>query len=217
VGGFVTGFVTNGQLIDRMLLVGAHTGYWRDYARRARPAMYLLWHAMMPTVTQMVGYFPGRKLRLLEDLPAGVAMEWANRRRADFWWNLKTANGAPDIHRIQQALRGFETILATTMALRFSDDSFGTEAATDRILSLYRNCVATRLTITPADVGGQKIGHFGFFRSRFRDTLWTRIADWLCDPRTKTTTAPGAYVGESPTIDHPPAPSVSPSPSPPQP
>src|SRR5256885_1419528 len=36
VGGFVTGFVTNGHRIDRMLLVGAHTGYWRDYAARAR-------------------------------------------------------------------------------------------------------------------------------------------------------------------------------------
>ena len=34
VGGFVTGFVTNGTLIDKMLLVSAHTGYWRDYAAR---------------------------------------------------------------------------------------------------------------------------------------------------------------------------------------
>ena len=46
IGGFVTGFVTNGALIDRMLMVSAHTGYWRDYSGRARPMMFLLWHAI---------------------------------------------------------------------------------------------------------------------------------------------------------------------------
>jgi predicted alpha/beta hydrolase len=96
VGGFVTGFATNGSLIDRMLLISAHTGYWRDYARRGRIPMFVLWHVLMPTVTRMVGYFPGRRLHLLEDLPAGVALEWAARRKPDFWWHLKHANGGLD-------------------------------------------------------------------------------------------------------------------------
>ena len=68
VGGFVTGFVTNGTLIDKMLLVSAHTGYWRDYAAGARLPMYLLWHVLMPAITRVVGYFPGQRLHLLEDL-----------------------------------------------------------------------------------------------------------------------------------------------------
>src|SRR5262249_31544345 len=52
IGGFVTGFVTNGSLIDRMVLVGAHTGFWGDYATRAKPTMYLLWHVLMPCLTR---------------------------------------------------------------------------------------------------------------------------------------------------------------------
>jgi predicted alpha/beta hydrolase len=179
VGGFVTGFVTNGPIIDRMLLVGAHTGYWRDYAARARPGMYLLWHALMPALTRVVGYFPGRRLHLLEDLPAGVALEWANRRKADFWWNLRGEDGEPDSARIENAVSRFMAIRAPTLALRFTDDVFATEAATGRILALYQNCPATRIVVGPADVGGQKIGHFGFFRSRFRDTLWPRAVEWL--------------------------------------
>jgi predicted alpha/beta hydrolase len=179
VGGFVTGFVTNGPMIDRMLLVGAHTGYWRDYAAKARPGMYLLWHALMPSLTRLVGYFPGRKLHLLEDLPAGVALEWANRRRPDFWWNKKTADGAVDTAWMESALGRFQAIRARTLSLRFSDDAFATAAATDRILDLYRNCPTTRRVIRPADVGHQKIGHFGFFRSRFSDTLWPQVIEWL--------------------------------------
>jgi len=80
IGGLVTGFVTNAALIDQMLLGGAHTGYWRNYAAGARPFMFLLWHTVMRVVTRVVGYFPGRRLRLLEDLPKGVALEWAARR-----------------------------------------------------------------------------------------------------------------------------------------
>ncbi len=179
VGGFVTGFVTNGPMIDQMLLVGAHTGYWRDYAASARPGMYLLWHGLMPALTRVVGYFPGRRLHLLEDLPAGVALEWANRRQADFWWNLRRKDGKPDSARIDNAVGRFMAIRARTLALSFTDDVFATEAATNRILSLYKNCPATQMVLGPADAGGQKIGHFGFFRSRFRDTLWPRVLEWL--------------------------------------
>jgi predicted alpha/beta hydrolase len=179
IGSFVTGFAANGCKIDRMLLVGAHTGYWRDYAPRQRLAMYLLWHALMPAVTRVVGYFPGRRLHLLDDLPAGVALEWANRRQAEFWWNRVTADGTPDTQWRDKIIGRFLAIRASTLALRFTDDAFATEAATTRILGLYQNCRATSTLLGPDDVGGQKIGHFGFFRARFRDTLWARALAWL--------------------------------------
>jgi predicted alpha/beta hydrolase len=179
VGGFVTGFVTNGPLIDRMLLVGAHTGYWRDYGPRGRAGMYLLWHTLMPLLTRVVGYFPGRRLHLLEDLPAGVALEWANRKQPDFWWNKTKMDGSVDTEWRENALRRFQAIRAPTLSLRFSDDLFATEAATDRLLGLFQNCPTTRMVVRPADAGRQKIGHFGFFRSRFRDTLWPRVVQWL--------------------------------------
>jgi predicted alpha/beta hydrolase len=31
----------------------------------------------------------------------------------------------------------------------------------------------------PHEVGAKAIGHFGFFRERFRDSLWREAADWL--------------------------------------
>jgi len=179
VGGFVTGFVTNGPRIDRMVLVGAHTGYWRDYADKSRLGMYLLWHVVMPLLTRVVGYFPGRMLHLLEDLPSGVALEWANRRQPNFWWNKKTPDGAIDTAWQENATNRFQAIHAPTLAITFADDAFATEAATDRILGLYRNCPTTRRFIRPDDVGGQKIGHFGFFRSRFSNSLWPQVVEWL--------------------------------------
>ena len=179
VGGFVTGFAMNGARIDRMLLVGAHTGYWGDYGARSRPWMYLLWHAFMPAVTRAIGYFPGRRLHLLEDLPAGVAIEWANRRKPDFWWNLRKWDGTPDTQRIDDLVGRFHAIRARVLALRFSDDPFGTEAATQRVVGLYANSNTNIHALGPPDVGDSPIGHFGFFRSRFKATLWPHVANWI--------------------------------------
>jgi predicted alpha/beta hydrolase len=179
VGGFVTGFVTNGNEIARMLLVGAHTGYWRDYAMQRRLGMYLMWHMFMPAVTRVFGYFPGRRLHLLDDLPAGIALEWANRRRGEFWWNHVTPAGTLDVQWRDRMLDRFLAIRAPTLALRPTDDAFATEPATARLLELYGNCPATQVVFSPDDAGVKKIGHFGFFRSRFRDTLWTSALAWL--------------------------------------
>ena len=179
VGGFLTGFARNGHLIDHMVLVGSHTGYWGDYAPIARPGMFLLWHAFMPALTRLVGYFPGRRLHLLEDLPRGVALEWAARRHPEFWWNARRPDGSPDRERIDDVLGRFRSIRASVLALRFEDDPFATAAATERVLGLYSGCRAEQRLVTRADVGGRKIGHFGFFRSRFRESLWPLVLRWL--------------------------------------
>jgi len=179
VGGFVTGFVTNGTLIDKMLLVSAHTGYWRDYSAGARLPMFLLWHALMPAITRVFGYFPGQRLRLLEDLPRDVALEWAARRKPEFWWHLKCADGSIDSALIQSLLARFAAIRARTLVLSFADDPFATDEATERILGLYVNAPTSRLVLSAADGDGRKIGHFGFFNSRFRMTLWPRVLETL--------------------------------------
>lgn len=183
VGGFVTGFADNGRLIDQMVLITAHNGYWRDYHQRYRLKMYLLWHLLMPALARVIGFFPGRALHLIEDLPRGVAIEWANRRKPEFWWNVKTPEGARDTKRIDAAIAHFQAIHARTLAVHFSDDPFATSAATDRIVGLYPNCQTQRMLMGPTDTNGQPIGHFGFFRSRFRETLWPRVLAWLLNTK----------------------------------
>jgi predicted alpha/beta hydrolase len=35
------------------------------------------------------------------------------------------------------------------------------------------------LSIAPKQPGAAKIGHFGFFRPEFRETIWKESASWL--------------------------------------
>jgi len=179
IGGFVTGLAQGGERVDRMALVGTHTGYWRDYALRVRLPMYVAWHLAMPAVTRALGYFPGRRFGLPEDLPAGVARDWARRRRPAPWWYLKRADGSPDEARIADVVGRFDAFRADALVVSIADDPFATAEATARIAALFRHCRIDERRVDPRGLGLPAVGHFGFFRSRMRDALWPIVGDFL--------------------------------------
>ncbi|CAI2935935.1 protein of unknown function [Aminobacter niigataensis] len=75
IGGFLPGLAKSAPVITRMLTVGAQYAWWRDYAGDRRLRLFLKWHVAMPALTALLGYFPGKRLGWLEDLPSGVANE----------------------------------------------------------------------------------------------------------------------------------------------
>lgn len=176
IGGIVTGFVTKPPEIDRMVLVSPHTGYWRDYARSARPKMFLFWHVLMPAVTRIFGYFPGRLFGLPEDLPYGIAMEWAFRRDRGFFGGLveafmdKSEKSGP---------RHFSRFISSILTIRPSDDPFATEAGRNRVASLFSKCSFCDLPIEVKAAEHVRVGHFGFFGRANRERLWPTALDWL--------------------------------------
>jgi len=183
IGCFLTGFVNWTPAIDRMLFVAPHTGFYGDYAQKWRPLMWFAWHFLMPAVTRACGYFPGRLLRLPEDLPRGVAIEWANRRRPEFWWNLKRADGAIDADQRDRLLDRFAAFRGAVLAIRASDDAFSTLAGAKRVASLYSNLEWHDIEVRSAPGASTRVGHFGFFRSSSRRSLWPIALEWLRDQR----------------------------------
>lgn len=51
--------------------------------------------------------------------------------------------------------------------------------AVEALLALYPNAAIERRSTTPAQAGGRRIGHHGFFSERYRDTLWRTTLDWI--------------------------------------
>lgn len=76
-GGCAAGLGESGQVIRRLVTVGAQFAYWRDYAPEHRWRMFGKWHLLMPLVTLLCGYFPGKRLGWLEDTPTGVVRDWS--------------------------------------------------------------------------------------------------------------------------------------------
>jgi predicted alpha/beta hydrolase len=61
--------------------VAAQSGYWALWPFPVKIVLFFNWY-FLQILTRLFGYFPGKKLGLMEDLPKGVAIEWAR-------WGLK--------------------------------------------------------------------------------------------------------------------------------
>lgn len=188
VGGFLVGMAPSNHVIQRVFTMGSQFAYWRDYAKHKRFAMYLRWHIVMPTLTAIFGYFPGKRLGWLEDTPSGVVRDWVSPqpRFEDIY---KSGPQALSDEARNKLVESFTQVTAPTLALSVTDDEFGTIPAIHRLLSYFKNSPSTHLRIEPGSLGQPSIGHFAFFNARYADTLWRIPLAWLRD---------GAVTGEVP-------------------
>jgi predicted alpha/beta hydrolase len=173
IGGFLPGLAESAPLIDRMLTVGAQYAWWWDYAPRQRLGLFLKWHIAMPAATALCGYFPGRKLGWLEDLPAGVANEWSFR-------GPRFERSHPPDER-SDVLARMSAVTAPILAISMSDDEFGTVPAIRRTLRYYTNAPRTAVALEPEDYGLARIGHFDLFHDRHASGFWLDTLLWLRD------------------------------------
>jgi predicted alpha/beta hydrolase len=173
IGGFLPGLAENASLIRRMLTVGAQYGYWRDYAPRHRLRLFLKWHVLMPAVTALNGYFPGRRLGWIEDLPAGVANEWSFRRS-----HMELSY---PVENREAILARFAAVSAPILAVAVSDDELGTVPAVRRALEYYWRATPIDVLLSPSDFGAETIGHFGLFHARHASDFWLDTVLWLQD------------------------------------
>ncbi|ANC01888.1 alpha/beta hydrolase [Pseudomonas putida] len=170
-GGWATGLAPSAGQVRRLVMVGAQFAYWRDYAAEGRWRMVGKWHVVMPLLTRLLGYFPGKRLGWMEDTPAGVVRDWSTP--APCYEHRPSG-------RLLQA-RPFAQVQAAALAVSLSDDPFGTVAATERLLGYLDHAQPRHLRVSPVDIGEQEVGHFAFFHDRFRASLWPIALEWLRD------------------------------------
>jgi predicted alpha/beta hydrolase len=166
-GGNGIGLVPGNQRYSGALFVGVQSGYWQHWSGAGRAGMWFLTHVLLPGISSILGYVPAQVFGQGEDLPAGVAAEWASWCR-----NPRYAAGA-------LGSAGYASFKAPIRSYWIADDSYAPRAAAEAILREYPSARSELVAVDPAQYGGGKIGHFGFFRERFRHTLWREAAEWL--------------------------------------
>jgi len=172
IGALLAGGAANATHQAQLVLIGGHTAYYGDYDERYRLPMTLLWHGLMPAVTRLLGYFPASRLGLGDDIPGGVALQWAARRSPE----LRPAGAGPEYERIHQLLDRCALLQRPAVLISISDDAFAGTAGTKRLLSYYPRLFPLKhVVFTPADAGARRLGHFGFFRRAGGSVLWPRF------------------------------------------
>jgi predicted alpha/beta hydrolase len=170
LGGQLPGLVPDNHLIDGMLTVGCGSGYWRDNAPQLKRFVWLMWYFLVPVYTRIWGYFPGKKMRKVGDLPKGVIYQWSRWCRSPEYFVEK--DGSP-------MQTGHHKIHKPILCMSFTDDEMMSRRSIDSMHDYYSNARVERRYIHPKDVDARRIGHFGFFRPQFRNTLWQQALQWL--------------------------------------
>jgi predicted alpha/beta hydrolase len=163
LGGQVAGLVPNLHLVTRIVTIASGSGYWRDNAPQLKRHVLLLWHVVMPVATALCGYFPGKRLRMVGDLPLGVIRQW---RR----WCL---NPEYLVGVEGDAVRArYAGVTHPITSISFTDDELMSERSIASLHAFYRMAPRQMQRYAPADLGLRRIGHFGFFRADSADALW---------------------------------------------
>ncbi len=170
LGGQILGLLPNRDRIGKAVTVGCGSGYWRENAAGLRRYVWWLWYVVVPLSLPLFGYFPGRRLRKVGDLPRGVMAQW---RRWCLDRDYLMGEGGAAWRQQYAALK------LPMLALSFTDDEFMSRRNTESLHSFYAGAQPQLQRIAPKDVGERRIGHFGFFRARFEAKLWPRVSLWL--------------------------------------
>lgn len=163
LGGQIVPMIPNRAHLAKIVTIATGSGYWRENSPALRRKVWLFWWLAAPALTPLFGYFPGRALRMVGDLPRGVIEQW---RR----WCLhpEYCVGAEG----QELRAAFDAVTTPLTSISFTDDEMMSEQNTASLHGFYRNAPRTMTRLAPLDHGLARVGHFGFFRPEVGSRLW---------------------------------------------
>lgn len=167
LGGQIVPYVPNHGRAAKIVTVATGSGYWRENAAPTKRKVWLFWWGAVPLATPLFGYFPGKRLGMVGDLPKGVIEQW---RR----WCLDRdylVGAEPD------GLRRFAAVTTPITSLSFTDDEMMSEKNVASIHGFYTGAPTTMRRFAPAELDVPRVGHFGFFRREMKDTLWPSLLE----------------------------------------
>lgn len=126
-----------------------------------------------PVATALFCYFPGKRLRMVGDLPAGVMRQWTRWCcHPEFAWGAEPELIRPSLQSARLSITAFS----------FTDDEAMTETCTRKLLAAFSNSSSLLVRLAPDDVGMNAIGHVGAFNPSGANNLWTRFEECLVTP-----------------------------------
>lgn len=171
IGGHALALGHGSSDLRGFVMIASHAGVTRAIPSRAeRFRVGLVLRALGPATARLLGYVPGRRFGLGEDMPGAAMLEWSRWSRLPrYFFDDPTMNAEAQAARVS----------STVLALGFSDDLWATPDQIDAITDYLVDADVERRTIVPASVGVERIGHMGFFRRENRDRLWPQVGEWL--------------------------------------
>ena len=163
LGGQITAMIPNIDLVSKVITIASGSGYWRQNTTALKKKVWFLWYFLAPVLLKSLGYFPGKQLGMVGNLPFGVMSQWRK-----WCLNPQYFLGVESQH-IKDAYHTFNKPITS---ISFSDDELMSNENIKSLHSFFGNSTTKMKRISPEHVNAKSIGHFGFFKESFRETLW---------------------------------------------
>lgn len=162
IGGQLIGFAQGSTLVDKIILVGSQSGYWRFWKGLRKIRMFINWYFLFPAATRLIGYFPSKIISKMENLPPEATKEWAK-------W-CRSRNYLFDFYREDQLY--FSQINCSLLAISISDDLFAPKESVDWLTAKFPQADVKKMHLIPEQHNLKEIGHFGVFKKKSKETIW---------------------------------------------
>lgn len=166
VGGELVGLAQASQYINKLVLASSALSCKRLWSWRGRARIFMM-KAIGRVTNKLFGYFPGKRLGILRDLPKGVVYEWAD------WCDHP--NGLFDVFP-ENNYRKLQVPLA---AYSFSDDWLTPDKGVEGLLQYFSNACITWYHVHPQNKGLKKKRYSCFFDPDLKLDLWPTLQQWL--------------------------------------
>ncbi len=173
VGGQLFGLVKPGR-VRAAALFASQSGYFGHWSGAGRAAMAALW-TVIPGLARTWGYLPMRALGQGDDVPAGVALEWASWGR-DPRYIMKFADERRGAHA-----HAFRSYRGRLRLFSFADDVYAPRRAVEALAEAYSGASKVHVHLEPRDIHKRAIGHFAILREAYEDTLWAAAKTTFLD------------------------------------
>ena len=161
--------------LDRFAIVSSHVADTRTVTpakEKLRVAAML--HVVGPAISRTLGYMPGKKLGIGEDIPAAAMIEWGTWARHRGYFFDDPSMDAP---------ARAASVTQDVLALGASDDSWASPAQMTALTARLTSATVEHRTYAPEQLGVARIGHHGLLRRAVGEAVWPELLDWLTAPR----------------------------------
>ncbi|MFZ3454757.1 alpha/beta fold hydrolase [Arthrobacter sp. 7Tela_A1] len=171
LGGHALALGNGGADLHGFMTVASHAGVSRSIPDRAeRARVELILRVLGPGSARVLGYVPGRRMGLGEDMPAAAMLEWSKWSRTPGYFF-----DDPTMHARERTAR----VRTSVLCIGLDDDPWATPAQIGVIARQLVNAKVEIRTYSPSEAAVGTIGHMGYFRRGPGALLWPDAAAWL--------------------------------------
>lgn len=170
VGGQLLGIAPEVRDVDGLVGIGSQSGHWRHWDGLQRAKVFGLWYAAIPLLTLLSERFPSSRLGLGQDIPAGIARQWAAWGRDPHYVRSRKVGPQPQYH---------DEVRCQLRTYLVEQDHLATERAVLAWHNWFPNAERELINLEARNSAGRKIGHFGFFDPEIGAGEWPGLTDFV--------------------------------------